>query len=82
MGAGVLQECEQLVSCECSQKSPEFVSLHTHTLMHGRIQIHTHTQPSNPPLLLTNERIITFADMWRGGGEAERGALSTSLSKR
>lgn len=25
---------------------------------------------ANPPLLLTNERIITFADMWRGGGEA------------
>lgn len=28
------------------------------------------TRPANPPLLLTNERIITFADMWRGGGEA------------
>lgn len=27
-------------------------------------------RPANPPLLLTNERIITFADMWRGGGKA------------
>lgn len=29
--------------------------------------------PENPPLLLTNERIITFADMWRGGGKGPRG---------
>lgn len=33
-------------------------------------KILTHTCPANPPLLLTNERIITFADLWRGEGEA------------
>lgn len=44
-------------------------SLHQHTCTHSD----THTRIPNPPLLLTNERIITFADMWRGGGEAEQG---------
>ena len=46
-------------------------SLHHHTC-HDK-HTHTHTHTANPPLLLTNERIITFADMWRGGGEAEEG---------
>lgn len=33
-------------------------------------KILTQTCPANPLLLLTNERIITFADLWRGEGEA------------
>lgn len=44
------------------------------------------TRSENPPLPLTNERIITFADMWRGVGERPGRcggrALSTFLSRR
>lgn len=50
----------------CVPKILQLVSPHTHWA-----QAKKHTQALNPPLLLTNERIITFADMWRGGGEAE-----------
>lgn len=43
---------------------------------------HKHTRALNPPLLLTNERIITFADMWRCGGEARAGGCTVHFSKQ
>ena len=54
------RECVSV--CVFPKNPPEFVSPYTH----GHRQTHTHTRTSNPPLLVTNERIITFADMWRG----------------
>lgn len=48
----------------------------------SRIRTHKHTRSTaNPPLPLTNERIITFADMRRGGGEADEGG-TVHLSKQ
>lgn len=60
--------------------SPKFsrVCISAHARTQGK-HTNTHTQAPNPSLLLTNERIITFADMWRGGGEAEeRGTVHFS----
>lgn len=45
-------------------------------------QAQTHTRALNPPLLLTNERIITFADKWRCGGEAGAGGCTVHFSKQ
>lgn len=61
------EECERLILCVC----PELSSLCSRTRTLPPTDTH---KPPNPPLLLTNERIITFADMWRGGGEGEEGA--------